>query len=82
MKHNSEIFDNWYNWCILNCYDWRLIKENFNIRNSYIDSINSSKYIFSDHKNNILKINNDIFHHLNQINRILNQFKEIKNNEI
>lgn len=81
MKHNSEIFDNWNSFVQSNHKEWRLVTNEFYIFNNNYTIIPPT-YIFSDCKNNILKTNKDIFHHLNQINRILNQFKEIKNNEI
>ena len=82
MKFNSEIFDDWNSFVYSNHNKWRLVTNEFNLFNNHIYPIIPAKHIFTDHKNNIIKTNNDIFHHLNQMNRILNQFKEIKNHEI
>lgn len=82
MKFNSEIFDDWDSFVQSNHNEWRLVTNEFNLFNNHIYPIIPAKHIFSDRKNNIIKTNNVIFHHLNQMNRILNQFKEIKNHEI
>lgn len=81
-KINSEIFDDWNSFVQSNHNKWILVTNEFNLFINHTYPIIPAKHIFSDRKNNILKTNNDIFHHLNQINRILNQFKEIKNYEI